>query len=103
MKNVIQLEEKLSEYDTEKQAIAEHCLGYCYENGLAGAQKDEAKAFRCYEKAFELNSNHPDYARSLASCYRRGVGVEKNLEQAKHFQEIEDTLLFGAPRRSRVM
>lgn len=103
MKNIIELEKEVGKYDTGKRAIVEHCMGYCYENGLAGAEKDEAKAFKCYEKAFDLNPNHPDFARSLSSCYRRGIGTEVDLEQAVHYQGIEDVLLFGERRKARVM
>lgn len=95
MKSVIKFEKALGTYSKSKRAIVEHALGYCYENGTGGVSQDLKLAFKHYQKAFELSPERPDNACSLARCYRRGIGVTRDLEKANYYVCIENALLFG--------
>ena len=106
MKDLKQLEKEsvLEKFSSNDRAIIEHCLGYCYENGVGGLNQDPQKAFNHYLKAFELHPEWPDYARSISSCYRRGFGVETNFDLSKYFHSLEDSIIFGKemPMKPRI-
>lgn len=66
-------------------------LGYCYNDGGNGIQKDEKKAFDYFQKGYKLRNI--ECARALSICYRTGSGCEKSLKKAC---EYSDTLFFRA-------
>lgn len=65
---------------------AKSMLGHCSELGIE-LEKDAVAAIEHYEKAIEAaiayDSNDSLPKRLLASCYERGVGVDRNINQAE--------------------
>ncbi len=84
-------------------------LGNCYEDGI-GVIKNETEAFEWYRKAAEntisFDHNGPLWnidrkaarqgqktaRRTLAKCYKKGIGVTANEEEAKRWKEKADDL-----------
>lgn len=58
-------------------------LGSIY---LQDGEKDQRKAYFCFKKASELNDKDGYY--NLSICYKDGIGVEKNLEEAKYYYQL---------------
>ena len=62
-------------------STAMNTLGIMYAKGL-GFRQNFVKAFKYYQKAYETNRN-PVIIGNLANCYRKGHGVEQNLNKAE--------------------
>ena len=54
-------------------------LGFHYEGGY-GVEKNENKAFECYQKAVDLGNK--EFLVPLSHCFLEGVGTEKDIEKA---------------------
>lgn len=63
------------------EATAMNTLGIMYTKGL-GFRQNYVKAFKHYQKAYETNRN-PVIIGNLANCYRKGHGVEQDLNKAE--------------------
>jgi TPR repeat protein/tRNA A-37 threonylcarbamoyl transferase component Bud32 len=59
----------------KKYVIAQHELGYCFENGL-GVRQDLKQAVTWYKRAADQGAPEAQFA--LACCYRDGSGTAKN-------------------------
>ncbi len=56
--------------------------GHCFEYGFGGTRPDPEEAVRWYRKALDTDKDYCYAYIGLARLYTRGVGVEKNLEEA---------------------
>ncbi|RIA96744.1 kinase-like domain-containing protein, partial [Glomus cerebriforme] len=65
-------------------------LGNCYRNGI-GVEKDEIKAFNCYEVAAKNGNNEAEFI--LGNCYYDGIGVQK--DEVKAFNWYEKAAVNG--------
>lgn len=63
------------------EATAMNTLGVMYAKGL-GFRQNYVQAFKYYQKAYETNRN-PVIIGNLANCYRKGHGVEQDLNKAE--------------------
>lgn len=68
--------------------VAENNLGVLYLKGH-GVKKDDHKAFEHFRKAAQ--SLNPIPLRHLADMYEKGLGVQKDLEQARFHRELAKT------------
>lgn len=75
-------------------ATAMNTLGLMYAKGL-GFRQNYVKAFKYYRKAYEANRN-PVIIGNLANCYRKGHGVERDLNKAEELM-AEARLLQDMP------
>ena len=73
-------------------------LGDFYRKGML-VERDEAKAFSLYQRAygicqnlrkdhFSLNDSYADVCLRLAECYHHGIGTRVDLEKARRFVQI---------------
>ena len=66
------------------QHDANYYLGLCYLN--SGNQQNLTKAVNCFMEAAESNCEHSkDAMYQLANCYAKGLGVQKDFENAKYW------------------
>ncbi len=56
--------------------------GHCFEHGFGGNRPDPEEAVRWYRKALNTDKDYCYAYIGLARLYTRGVGVEKNLDEA---------------------
>jgi TPR repeat protein len=73
----------LCEAGKQDHADALYCLGVMYHYRIAGrvsVPKDDAEAFRWYQRAADLGNCTA--ATALAECYLHGTGVRKNKNEA---------------------
>ena len=61
-------------------ALAQYRLGYYYNTGFRGIEKNQDEAVKWYRKAAEQGNADAQYA--LGACYVEGVGVTKDLQIA---------------------
>ncbi|RGB28707.1 hypothetical protein C1646_767505 [Rhizophagus diaphanus] len=54
--------------------VAQHNVGYCYRDGIGGAEKDEKRAFEFFEKS--AGQGYINGIFRLAHCYYEGVGTK---------------------------
>jgi len=74
-------------------AIGQLLMGYLYDGGYAGLQRDDAEAFRWFKLA--ADQNHPEALNTLGSCYFNGDGVARDLNQAFVFYQRAAGLNFS--------
>ena len=67
-------------------AEAIYSLGCCYFNGRRGLPQDHAKALELCHRAGELGNASAYY--NIGCAYDRGDGVERDMNQAKHYWEL---------------
>ncbi|MBR0138072.1 MAG: sel1 repeat family protein [Erysipelotrichaceae bacterium] len=72
-------------------------LADCYRRDAQFRNRDDAKAFMWYKKAYE--AGNMEALPSLIECYRSGIGTEQNFEEVvklkKHLREYErNNLIF---------
>ena len=82
---------RAAEYKSAYRGEVLYRLAYCYKNSR-GANRDTAKAFKMFEALAKIDCSKielPERAKfiakannSLADCYYRGIGTQKNLEKA---------------------
>ena len=70
------LKDTVNKNDSEIQFF----LGYCYANGVGGADKDESAAVEWYRKSAEQGISVAQY--NLALMYDKGSGVDENKKEA---------------------
>jgi TPR repeat protein len=61
----------------------ELATGVCYERGYGEFKVDFKKAFDLYEKIKDSGTQFFEVYARLANCYHNGIGVAKNIEQAR--------------------
>jgi len=66
--------------DYNSNAIRVYNLGTMYYHGLSSRPVDKKKACDLFERSFDLG--YYEAAFNLAHCYRRGEGVEKDIDKA---------------------
>ena len=67
-------------------AVAIHNLGGYYRRGDMGLPQDRDKAMELWLRAGELGCADAYY--NVGHAYRRGQGVERDIEKAKHYYEL---------------
>ena len=67
-------------------ARSQNNLARFYETGQGGIQPNLSQAAQLYQFAADQGYARAQY--NLGVCYERGQGVEKNLEQAKHYYTL---------------
>lgn len=72
----IELLKKMALEQDDAEALV--ALGYCYENGMNGLQKDEAKAFELYQKAAEKGEPNGIYNMGVCLGFAVGTGRERD-------------------------
>ncbi|KAF0337378.1 calmodulin-dependent protein kinase [Gigaspora margarita] len=63
--------------------LANFSLGHCYSHQGVGVAIDHAKAFEYYKKSFDQGL--PEGIYMVGRCYRDGIGVVKNVQNAQMF------------------
>jgi len=67
-------------------AQAMYNLGYYYSDGIYGYPQDYTKALELHHRAAELGC--VDAYGNIALAYCNGIGVEVNMEKARHYYEL---------------
>ena len=72
--------ERIKKAAEQGDAVSQRNLGYCYEKGLLGVEKDPEKALEWYTKAGDQGDVFANY--NAGQFYRTGEGVDTNLDAA---------------------